>query len=89
MTVGWRREFVLFHEFLECLPDQVDIANGRFNLLHALGIVGTREFDAVHGQGDLIHANQLLLARGGNLRDGLRRIQDILRAGGNDPVESF
>lgn len=78
MPVGWSREFILFHQFLERLPDQVDISNGRFNLFHTLDIVGAGEFDTVHGRGDLIHANQLLLAGGGNLHDRSRRVQDIL-----------
>jgi hypothetical protein len=69
MTVGRGRELILLHQFFQCLSNSVDVANSRFNLFHPVGILRTGEFDTVHGSHDLIHTNQLLVARCRNFRD--------------------
>ena len=61
-------------QLLQTLAKLVDIARRVLQLPGARHVLGTRHLDVFHRDGHLIHSDQLLLARGGNLRCSLRRL---------------
>src|SRR5262245_9361331 len=70
---GTGSDRVVLDELLQSHAEFVQIAGGDFELACARDVLRARLLDVLHRAGHLIHADQLLLARGRDLGGGLRR----------------
>jgi len=57
----------------------MEVVSGPFRLLCAGCRLRARFSDVLHGRNDLVHADELLLARGGDLDRGIGRFRNTLR----------
>src|SRR5579862_9401433 len=73
------RQLIVTHQLFQFLSEFLQVLRRRLRLLGPGNILRGRDLDVLHRRRYLIHAQQLLLAGGGNLSRGLRRFRDAFR----------
>src|SRR5262249_46603217 len=74
-----RSDRIALDERLELLTELAEIARGHLELARARDVLRAGLLDVLHGARHLVHAHELLLARGRDLRRGLRGLGDAAR----------